>query len=369
MKKKVLLTGMGNNLGGTESFVHTVIEHLTENCEFSILSIVPIEDVAYLEFLKRNNIQIFYLNNIFGIKNVLKRKKIIEVFLKKNKFDIIHINATTLNTTYMAKAAAELGIKVIYQVHNLKPSGYSSLAKLLTKVIKLKNIWDLYWIKNITLVSVSEDVAHQVFAPLKSKVILNGVTTKEFKFDVKERNIVRKNLNIKESDKVGIIVARMVPIKNYSKVISIINEGLENDFDKFLIVGDGSERDKINDAIQNSKYSNSIYVLGERTDINRLLWASDFMLLTSIAEGLSISVIEAQAAGVVPIVSKGVPSDTNITGKVTYIDINEADDVWLKSIRKVLDENIDREYMNTLVNDSQFSVDYFIKEISEIYKL
>jgi glycosyltransferase involved in cell wall biosynthesis len=220
----------------------------------------------------------------------------------------------------------------------------------------------------IKFVSVSDDAGTDVYGnKLKYQVILNGLDTKAYRYSEENRVAYRNAFEISEKSKVGITVARLMPIKNYKKVLDICALGIPKYFDKFFIIGDGPEKDKIKKFIVENNLQGSVYLLGERTDINALLSMADFMLLTSFSEGLSISVLEAQAAGVIPIVSKGVPEITNITKKVKYLDISERDEVWLHTILEVLDEDVDRKNMNNILLNSQYSKASFLNQIEELY--
>lgn len=89
-----------------------------------------------------------------------------------------------------------------------------------------------------------------------------------------------------------------------------------------------------------------------------------------IIKGLSISVIEAQAAGVIPIVSNGIPTVTNITGNVIFLDVKASDCHWVEIIEKVLSTTTyDKIKMNQIVDDSEFSSRSFLKSISELYEV
>lgn len=371
MKKKILLTGMGDRLGGIESFATVVVEGLMGKYEFSLLAATE-KKIAKQDYFEKKGITVFHLKNIFGLKNAISRKKIFSDFLKEHDFDIIHINATTMNAVYMAEAASKLKIDIIYQIHNTAPSGYSVLARLLTKTLRNYYRFKIKRLKNVKCIAVSAEAAAATFGKnIPVRIVVNGVDTNKYCFSNKIRETMRAKYNISKSARVGIIVARLMPIKNHSKVLSVVNLGLQNKiFDYFMIVGDGPEKESIQNKIDRMRVDikNKIFLCGERNDISNFLMMSDFMLLPSFTEGLSISVIEAQAAGVIPIVSNGIPTVTNITGNVIFLDVKASDCHWVEIIEKVLSTTTyDKIKMNQIVDDSEFSSRSFLKSISELY--
>ncbi|WP_461240814.1 glycosyltransferase [Paucilactobacillus sp. N302-9] len=367
MKKRILLTGVGDKIGGIESFVSLILKNLHDDFDFSILAATE-NHVAKEDLFHKYNIKVYYVNNIFGMKNVLNRKETMIKFLQMNKFDIIHINATTLNTEFIAEAADCLNIPSVYHVHNASPSGHSKLSKLITSIMSIFFKRRLNKIDKIKFVSVSKEAADKVFGPrIESEIIVNGIDTEELKFNEQNRKNYREKLSIKDDDKVLIMVARLMPIKNYHKAVNVARMMITNkELNHFFIVGDGPEYNQINNEIRGMR--NSIHMLGERTDIAELLSMSDVMILSSFSEGLSISVIEGQAAGLPVVASRGVPEVTNVTNEVAFLNVTEKDEIWSKAIENYLHMSVDRDDMNEIVKNSKFSKKKFIQSIIELYK-
>jgi glycosyltransferase involved in cell wall biosynthesis len=65
---------------------------------------------------------------------------------------------------------------------------------------------------------------------------------------------------------------------------------------RFVIVGDGELRDEIVDLVRAHDLSDRFIITGPRTDIPRILAASDVFVLSSLWEGMPLSLLEAMSA-------------------------------------------------------------------------
>jgi glycosyltransferase involved in cell wall biosynthesis len=134
-------------------------------------------------------------------------------------------------------------------------------------------------------------------------VIRNGIDTVRFRPSPQDRTDVRAELSINGDEFLAIMVARLDPVKDHQTALRAAalaaarTPGL-----RLAIVGDGPERASIEEATRRQGLENRILMLGMRRDVPRLLAAADALLLTSVSEGIPLTVIEAMASGL-PVIS------------------------------------------------------------------
>ena len=89
---------------------------------------------------------------------------------------------------------------------------------------------------------------------------------------------------------------------------------------KFMLIGDGILRKQIEGLISEFNLDKCVILTGWRRDIPRILSAMDIFVLTSLWEGLPISVLEAMAA-CLPVVATdtGGISEVVIEGKTGFL--------------------------------------------------
>lgn len=146
--------------------------------------------------------------------------------------------------------------------------------------------------------------------------ILNGVELDRFR---KIPN-VREGYHFCEAEDMIIgYVGRLEPVKNCSLLLKAIPRVKEQvPRLKVLIVGNGQLRHELENLAHKLSVDGNVHFLGERTDIPELLNLMDIMVLTSVSEGLSNTILEGMACGL-PIVASDVGGnpelvDDGVTG-------------------------------------------------------
>ena len=136
------------------------------------------------------------------------------------------------------------------------------------------------------------------FLPKKHVIIPTGVDIADF--DEEEVKKVKQEFGI-ESEVVITFVGRLIAVKGVDVLIKALKE-VKNNF-KAIIVGDGIEREKLENLVKAGNLESKIIFAGWRSDVARILAASDIFVLPSYAEGLPIALLEAFAAGKACVVS------------------------------------------------------------------
>lgn len=111
-----------------------------------------------------------------------------------------------------------------------------------------------------------------------------------------ERVEVRRSLGLAGDDFVVVWAGRLVPIKDVELLGRVIRQTVEKKLRiRFLIVGDGTERAKLESMLSGC---GNARLLGWQQNMGRIWSAADVALLTSRNEGTPVALIEAMAAGV-----------------------------------------------------------------------
>lgn len=143
------------------------------------------------------------------------------------------------------------------------------------------------------------------------KVIHNGIPTSHQPCQPLD---MEEWFDFKESDKPIIVAStcRLAKQKNIELLIDAAAEVIaHNDKYHFIVAGEGRERHQLQKKIDALGIGDHFKLVGFRSDIDRLLRASDMFVLTSAYEGMSNSIIEAMLAKV-PVVCSAVNGATEL---------------------------------------------------------
>ena len=130
-------------------------------------------------------------------------------------------------------------------------------------------------------------------------VVANGVDP----LPAYPRDRARAELGLSAGAVVGLCLARMVDQKRHDILVDAWPAVADRAV--LLLAGDGPNRAQVVDAVARHGLTDSVRHLGERSDVARLVAASDFLVLPTDWEGLPVSVLEALAAGL-PVVASRV---------------------------------------------------------------
>lgn len=142
--------------------------------------------------------------------------------------------------------------------------------------------------------------------PKRVDVLTNGVDLQRFHTDTEGGRCVRQSLGIGPADMVVGMVGSLTPIKRHEDVIrSMASIVSRSPSIHLLVVGDGSQREVLEELARELGLADRMTWCGERDDVARLLNAMDLFVCASAYEGMSNAVLEAMAVGL-PIVATDV---------------------------------------------------------------
>ena len=129
------------------------------------------------------------------------------------------------------------------------------------------------------------------------EVVYNGVDLEALaKPSPGARKKIRQELELKPDQFVLTQVARLHQLKDHQTALRAIAGAVRAvPHLHLLIVGDGEERAAIEQGVKDLELQKYVTLTGTRTDIADVLAAADCFLLTSISEGIPLTIIEAMA--------------------------------------------------------------------------
>ena len=161
----------------------------------------------------------------------------------------------------------------------------------------------------------------------------NAIDRERFAFNDETRKRLRAAYHLDGSFVIGHI-GRFVPQKNHSFLIQIFRDTLAKlPSARLLLIGDGPLKDDIQKMVQRFGLEEQVIFLGQRNDIPALLQAMDLFLLPSLYEGLPVSCLEAQAAGLSCIAADTVSVETAYEKDFQFLSL-ASEETWVNAIHR-----------------------------------
>lgn len=258
------------------------------------------------------------------IKNVIEIKNI----LKKNNYKIVHGYLNTLNVfSMMGGYFGGTKVRIAENLSTAHPKEPKSKVKSL-----LKPFGKLF----STAIAANSTYAGTWLFGSKNidncKIIRNGLDLSLFKYSPELREIRRKELGLHNEFVVGHI-GRYEFQKNHDFLIEIFNELYKkNKNSRLLLIGYGSQKERIWEKIHSLNLSNAVIDGGASTDNVANYNAMDVFLLPSYYEGLPVVGIEAQATGLPCVFSAEVTEETKVTDAAKFISLEKTSLYWAKIV-------------------------------------
>ena len=184
----------------------------------------------------------------------------------------------------------------------------------------------------------SQKAGEWMFEGHSFSVLPNAIDAARFTYRPEASKAIRRKLHIDIRACVIGHVGRFHPQKNHGFLIDIFYEFLKHHPESILLlVGDGSGRAAIRRKINRLGISSHVCFTGSRGDVPDLLQAMDVFVFPSHYEGLGISIVEAQAAGLPCLISDTLPAECIVTKHlVVRYDLKKPPDAWAEKITSLL---------------------------------
>jgi glycosyltransferase involved in cell wall biosynthesis len=234
------------------------------------------------------------------LRLLLKTRQI----LKREKIEILHTHRYKEN--FLGALAGKMSrVKhLVRTVHGMSEpfTGYRNLKT------SFHHFLDFYvsrfWMEKV--ITVSRDIEYSLATKLRRDKLItihNGIDLERLRGE-KNPAELRKSMGIAADDFVIGSVGRLTPIKGYQFLLragKIISRNKPNF--KLVLVGDGPERRALTQLARELELEQTVIFTGFTPDVAEVISIFDIFVLSSLHEGISISLLEALGLGVPAVVT------------------------------------------------------------------
>lgn len=317
--------------GGIEAFLTNVIRSMDRTgLEIDIVC-ARLGRSVFTASLEGLGVHFYPLSG--STRRVGENRRLFQKLLKERQYDVVHLNAyQALSLAYLA-LAREAGVTIrIAHSHN------TALRKSLTRPLKLLlHRWagEKYADELTCRWACSRAAAEFMYGKREDwQFIPNGIDTERFRFDGEERGRIRKQLGLEGKLVIG-NVGRLCYQKNQSFLLEVFKEVVARRPESILLlVGEGEDKPRLMEKAKTLGMEDKVIFYGATEKVERLYWAMDVFVLPSRFEGLPVTGIEAQTAGLPSFFSNGVTEECRIGKGTRFLPLTAPSGAWAEEILK-----------------------------------
>lgn len=344
--------------GGAERFVVDLSNELVKQGH----------DVVLLTFYDLEGKYGFYKNDISqSVKQISLHKSIgfsiksiwhVINIIRHEKPDIIHSHVNSLQYTILPQIFMAKGVHTVHNEAHLEASGKMEVE--LRKFAFKHNL-----IQPVTISPESYDSFIAFYG--KDAVLINNGRAVDSNIEV-SKEVSREISNYKKSDQTKVIIqlARFQSQKNIPMMARVAKRLYNEGYDFCLLFIGSTENKPIVDEVK-SLMPPCAHILGERNNPLEYLKVADAFALSSLFEGMPISLLEALAVGAIPICTPvgGIPNAV-IDGNNGFLSSDNSEIAYYNAMKRFLEA--DRETLNIMSKKAEHSfAPYSMKICAEKY--
>ena len=313
------------------------------------------------EMYRLQGIKVFHVANGLPLGRIWRLWKL----LVRNRFDIIEIYGLRINVIGRLLGWLTGHRRIV----TLQRSVDDWRRRRHVLLDHLTSLWVTLYISN-TQAGADRLQAREKVHASKLRVITNGVNVAAF--DQSRSSLVKAELGIDHSKLVITCVANFRDAKGHHTLLDAVAAVRRQNPDFCLwLVGDGPLRPDIEGQIRSLRLGGVVKVLGQRSDIPRILANTDIFVLASLWEGMPNAILEAMAARL-PVVATcvgGIP-EIVVDKEMGYLVPPKDPTALAEALIRMLENKSLRQEMGNAGHRrvcSRFSLDAKVRQLERTY--
>ncbi len=299
------------------------------------------------------------------------------LLIRREKPDIIHTHTAKAGT--VGRLAALIALpgrkKLLYHTfHGHVFHSYFSARKT-RAFIRIERFLGRFTDRLIAVSDLTKEelVRYGVANAEKITVIPLGLDLDPFADCARFRGELRSELHLPPNAVLVGLVARLVPVKDIATFLRAVHCVADSHPDAyFILVGDGELREALEEQARSFGLGDRIRFLGYRKDLARIYADLDIVALSSLNEGLPVSLIEAMASSCVVLATSvgGVPNLIE-DGKTGFLVPAGNPDAFADVLDRVLRNSQCWPMVRSTAREfvlERFHVNRLVKDIERLYQ-
>jgi glycosyltransferase involved in cell wall biosynthesis len=378
-------------MGGAETWLVSLLKHFQLNNEqaavkvkFDIL-LTSGDKAIFDDEAKTLGARLFYLP--FTRQTIGKFVREFRKILREGNYDAIHDHQDYIAGWHFAVGAGLLPAVRIAHVHNPFYHRQNQTHGLSRRSVNQLGKYFVGRYATHVMGTSRQIVSEYGFDGLSGAVTLGaahcGFDVEQYRGDyTQEHASLCQEFGWEESAKILLFVGRLegaeflyhgrvMTHKNPAFALEVARECFARDGKvRLLMVGAGEEkRTEFEEKVSSWGMSRQIRFAGTRSDVPRLMIGSDLLLFPSVAEGLGMVVVEAQAAGLPVLAADTIPRESCVIPElVEFVSLDDPPQKWAEAAIRMLSAKGDNSFWaNSRIRQSPFSIQKSAQRLQDLY--
>lgn len=259
------------------------------------------------------------------------------------------------------------GTRLVFTEHGRLDDGPPSQKRRLVNPLLARLGGKMFAVSSALRTSMAEEG----FPSQRIDVVLNGIDPGAPP-TAEDRQAARAHLGLAGDAFVVGTVGRLNRVKDFGTLIRGFGTLRRVKPEAVLvIVGDGEERRGLEVITRRLALTDAVRFLGQRDDARSLLPAFDVFANSSISEGISLTILEAMAAGV-PVVATRVGGTPEVIehGKTGLLVPARSADALAQALASLADDAAERQVLGErgrAAVEKRFTIDRMVEEYANVY--
>lgn len=203
------------------------------------------------------------------------------------------------------------------------------------------------------------------------QILYYGLDLTPFRMQI-DKAALRAEFNIPADAFVIGHVGRFEAQKNHQFILQIATEIVKQEPKmRLFLVGVGPLREEVEQNVARLGLKDHVIFAGVRSDVPQLMLSiMDVFLFPSLFEGLGLVLIEAQAAGLVSVLSDVVPQAADVVCPlIKRLSLSDSASFWAETVLAQKHQAaISQSKALSLVANSQFNLEVCMEQLTKIYQ-
>lgn len=381
MIKVLQLVGGGDAIGGVEKMLLNYYAYMDRSkvkfdfCFFRRSTLVA-SHTEFADLLQDTNVYDLRLFEGSGkfwgyLKAIPKVKKLI----KEKGYDIVHINAGRPPLLLSGLIAAFLAGSKVRITHSHSTKGKTERSRIAEFAYNVGFIIIRPILRGLSthLTACSTEAAKFMFGESiidspKYFPIHNAIIVKSFVYSEDIRREVREELNCQEDCLVFGHVGSFSTPKNHLFLIDVFEAIHKRNKQTVLwLAGNGPLKTIVEQKVKNRNLGGSVLFLNERNDANRLYQGMDALIFPSLWEGLSVTIVEAQASALPVFTSTNISPEHEITDRIRFLELDKGAENWAEYILGNLVKLPERKDTSDMITKNGYNISVEADALQRFY--